>query len=111
LVAANHGRTQGVGMYFPVTGKDGTFRVASLPEGAYLISVMSTPAGTGAQIKKDQTAEVSIDVAPMLGAGQPAGANVPPVREHPRRLRQMRQMQQEQGAEGDPAVEGATPSP
>jgi protocatechuate 3,4-dioxygenase beta subunit len=102
LVAANHGRTAGVGMYFPVTDKDGAFRVPALPEGAYLISVMSTPAGTGVQIKKDETAEVSIDVSPMLGVGQPAAnANVPPVREHPRRLRQMRQ---QQGAgEGDSA--------
>lgn len=95
LVASNHGRAQGVAMYFPTTGPDGSFRVPALPPGPYLVSVMSTPAGTGVEVKKDETATVSIDVSPMLGAGQPS-AEAPPPQKHPRRLQEMRQKQQQQ---------------
>lgn len=107
LVASNHGRAQGVAMYFPTTGPDGAFSVPSLPAGAYLVSVMSTPAGAGVEVKKDETATVSIDVSPMLGAGQPSDA--PPPRPHARRLQEMRRQQQQQQG-GEPA-EGATPTP
>lgn len=104
LVASNRGRAAGIAMYFPVTGKDGTFRVPSIPEGSYLVSVMSTPAGAGVQVKKDEAASVNIDVSPMLGVGQPAVADAPP-REHRQRLRERRQQQQQgEGEPGDTAT-------
>jgi protocatechuate 3,4-dioxygenase beta subunit len=75
LVASNHGRAQGIAMYFPVTGEDGTFRVPTLPKGAYLITVMSTLEGRGVQVKSDEITNVDLDVGFVPGAGDP---NAPP---------------------------------
>jgi hypothetical protein len=113
LVASNHGRAQGVAMYFPVTGADGSFRVPALPPGPYLVSVMSTPAGTGIEVKKDETARALIDVSPAYTVRQPT-ADAPPPRPHPRRLQEMRQRRQQeaqQQQEQEPQENGAMPSP
>jgi protocatechuate 3,4-dioxygenase beta subunit len=112
LVAANHGRAKGVAMYFPVTGADGSFRVPSLPQGAYLVNVMSTPAGQGIEVKKGETATIDIDVGPALGS-LPPGYQPPAPNPHPRRLQQMRQQQQDQQQQGadSAGAEGATPTP
>jgi protocatechuate 3,4-dioxygenase beta subunit len=60
LVAANHG-DQGIAMYFPVTGPDGTFRVPSIPEGNYLVSVMSTTAAQGVVVHAGEVATADLD--------------------------------------------------
>ncbi len=110
LVASNHGRTQGVAMYFPMTGADGSFRLTSLPPGPYLVSVMSTPAGTGVEVKKDETASVALDISSSYSVREP-DPNAPPPREHPRRLREMRQKKEQQQGDGDPAEGAAVPAP
>ena len=69
LVASNHGRTQGIAMYFPVTAEDGTFRVPTLPKGAYLITVMSTMEGRGVQITPNEVTNVDLDVGFVPGMG------------------------------------------
>ncbi|MFT3775218.1 MAG: carboxypeptidase-like regulatory domain-containing protein [Minicystis sp.] len=109
LVASNHGRNAGVAMYFPVTAADGSFRVPSLPAGAYLVSVMSTPAGTGVEIKKDETANLNIDVSQAYTVRAPS-ADAPPPREHPRRIKEWRKQREEQG-EGEQPGEAAMPAP
>ena len=110
LIASNHGRNEGVAMYFPVTGNDGSFNVPSLPPGAYLVSVMSTPAGTGVEVKAGEIASVSLDISSAYAVQAP-DPNVPPPREHPRRLREMREKKQQQQGEGDPAEGAALPAP
>jgi hypothetical protein len=60
LVAANHG-DKGIGLYFPVTGQDGSFRIPAIPEGNYIVSVMSTAAGRGVSVKAGETATVDLD--------------------------------------------------
>src|SRR6185295_3294687 len=60
---ANRGRTEGIDMYFPVTGADGTFRLPSILEGAYLLSVMASTQGRGVQVKANEVTSVDFDVA------------------------------------------------
>lgn len=104
LVAANHGRAKGIAMYFPVTSADGTFTVASIPIGAYLISVMSTSAGTGLQVTKDEVAKTEIDVGAMPAAPPPPdGQN-----DRPRRRRARQNAQAEEAPAPAPAP---NPSP
>ncbi|APR85113.1 Hypothetical protein A7982_10462 [Minicystis rosea] len=109
LVASNHGRNAGVAMYFPVTAADGSFKVPSIPPGAYLVSVMSTPAGTGVEVKSGETANVALDLTSAYAVQTP-DPNAPPPREHPRRLREMREKQQQQ-QQGEPAEGSALPAP
>jgi hypothetical protein len=81
LIASNHGQQQGIAMYFPVTGADGSFRVPSIPEGNYLVSVMSTNAGRGVQVSGGDATTVDLDATPSRPSGdraaQPAPAPAP----------------------------------
>jgi hypothetical protein len=81
MVASNHGRQDGIAMYFPVTGADGTYRVPSIPEGNYLVSVMSTNAGRGVRVRAGEATTVDVDASPPAttgdGAAQPAPAPAP----------------------------------
>jgi hypothetical protein len=79
LVASNHGRDQGIAMYFPVTGADGSFHVPSVPEGNYLITVMSTTAGRGVRVTGGEVTTVDLDA----GFVTPTGDDTP----HPPRHR------------------------
>jgi hypothetical protein len=78
MVASNHGRQQGIAMYFPVTGADGSFRVPSIPEGNYLISVMSTNSGRGVQVRGGDATTVDIDASPATSTGDGAAPAPPP---------------------------------
>jgi hypothetical protein len=62
MVASNHGRTEGIDMFFPVTGDDGTFRLPKVPVGKYLTSVMSSPEGKGIEVKTGQVTDLELDV-------------------------------------------------
>ena len=62
MVASNHGRTEGIDMFFPVTGDDGTFRLPKVPVGKYLTSVMSSPKGKGIEVKTGQVTDLELDV-------------------------------------------------
>jgi Carboxypeptidase regulatory-like domain len=64
MVAANHGAEAGISLYYPMTGEDGTYRVADLPDGGYMVSVASTTKSTGIQLKGGTSADVDIDVTP-----------------------------------------------
>ena len=99
VLASNQGREKGVAMFFPVTREDGTFRVEALPIGAYLMSVMSTPAGASLQISDGQTTKSDIDIAEAF-APLPSASDQRPKNRRPRRAAQ-------------PAedAEGATPTP
>jgi hypothetical protein len=72
LVASNHGQEQGIGMYFPVTGADGSFKIDSIPEGNYLVSAMSTMAGTGVKVDAGEVANVELDASFMPPVGPQA---------------------------------------
>jgi hypothetical protein len=70
LVASNHGRQQGIAMYFPVTGPDGGYHVESLPEGHYLVSVMSTMASRGVQVRGGEATFADFDAGFARGADE-----------------------------------------
>lgn len=72
LIASNHGQEAGIGMYFPVTGPDGTFKIDSIPEGNYLVSAMSTMAGTGVKVDAGEVANVELDASFMPPIGPQA---------------------------------------
>ena len=77
MVASNHGRQQGIAMYFPVTGPDGSYRVPSIPEGSYLVSVMSTNSGRGVQVKSGEATTVDLDAMPQRSNGDRVVEPVP----------------------------------
>jgi len=62
LLAANDGSGL-MNMNYPVTGQDGTYRVAGLPEGKYVVIVSSTNQVLSAQVDKGAVQTVDIDVA------------------------------------------------
>ena len=72
VVIAGHGRKQGLDAYYPVTGADGTYQVDKLPEGAYIVNVISHSASRGAPVKPDEVATVDIDLS-----GQPVASRTP----------------------------------
>jgi len=72
LIAANHGRDKGLGSFYPVTDADGNYRVTNMPQGVYLVSVMSTNAGGGIRVHEGKVETLDLDVAPPPGYGMPA---------------------------------------
>ncbi|KYG04740.1 hypothetical protein BE21_44970 [Sorangium cellulosum] len=64
LVTTNRGRKPGFERHTPVTDNDGNFRVPSLAAGNYLITVMATPVGQGAQVDEGGVTTVNLDVTP-----------------------------------------------
>jgi hypothetical protein len=71
FVASFHGQERGVAMYFPVAGEDGSFRVPDMPEGAYVVNLLSSPETRGVQVAAGQVASVNIDVAAAPTADAP----------------------------------------
>lgn len=63
LVASNHGMEEGVDIYYPLTGKDGTYQLEGLPEGTYLVSVSSTTRSTGVNVKGGEVTTQDLDIA------------------------------------------------
>jgi hypothetical protein len=63
LVASNHGPANGIAVYFPATGDDGRFRLPSIPEGVYLVSLVSAQQSSGARVVAGDAAEVELDVS------------------------------------------------
>ena len=63
LIAANHGLEEGVDIYYPLTGKDGTYQLEGLPEGTYLVSVSSTTRSTGVTVKSGDVTTQDLDLA------------------------------------------------
>jgi hypothetical protein len=100
LVAANHGQEAGIAIYFPVTGEDGTFRIPQIPEGNYLVSVMSTSAGTGVRVNGGEAANVDLDAGFL-----------PPTSDMQPRPSRRREAQAPQGAQEAQPQQAPTPSP
>jgi Carboxypeptidase regulatory-like domain len=69
LIAANHGQQQGIALYFPVTGADGSYHVPTIPEGNYLISVMSTTEGRGVRVNGGELTKVDLDAGFVMPSG------------------------------------------
>ncbi|WP_437689513.1 carboxypeptidase regulatory-like domain-containing protein [Sorangium sp. So ce176] len=64
-----------IGLYSPVTAEDGSYRVSAISPGLYMISVESTIAGAGVQVKPGEVATVDLRVPDAPPAG---GASPPP---------------------------------
>jgi protocatechuate 3,4-dioxygenase beta subunit len=64
LLASGHGQS-GVDTYYAVTDPDGRYRFADLPEGLYLLSVISTTKGQGIKIAAGGVASLDLDVKPQ----------------------------------------------
>lgn len=52
-----------LGMYYPVTGIDGTYRVSGVPDGMYVLLVSSTERSIATTVTDGSTQTVDIDVA------------------------------------------------
>jgi hypothetical protein len=62
-VAANRGREKGLDMYYITTDREGAYRL-SVPEGNYLVSVVSAATAEGVAVEKDKVATLDLDVEP-----------------------------------------------
>ncbi len=82
MVASNLGRGKGLGVFYPVTGSDGTYHLEDLPRGPYAVSVVSTPVMHGATIKADETATVDLDVTASLNTLRPREPETKPTSFH-----------------------------
>ncbi|HVK65351.1 MAG TPA: carboxypeptidase-like regulatory domain-containing protein [Polyangium sp.] len=65
LVAANRGRTQGLDIRYPVTDKDGLYKLAGLPEGHYAVNVVTSARTEGVQVEEGQVAVLDLDIAAL----------------------------------------------
>ncbi|MDI1481049.1 carboxypeptidase-like regulatory domain-containing protein [Polyangium sp. y55x31] len=63
LVAANRGRVQGLDIRYPVTDKDGIYKLAGLPEGHYAVNVVTSAKTEGVQVEDGQVAVLDLDIA------------------------------------------------
>ncbi|MDI1449499.1 carboxypeptidase-like regulatory domain-containing protein [Polyangium sp. 6x1] len=63
LVATNRGREQGLDIRFPVTDKDGVYKIAGLPEGHYAVNVVTSAKTEGVQVDEGQVAVLDLDIA------------------------------------------------
>ncbi|MDC0746998.1 carboxypeptidase-like regulatory domain-containing protein [Polyangium mundeleinium] len=70
LVATNRGREQGLDVRFPVTDKDGVYKLAGLPGGHYAVNVVTSAKTEGVQVEEGQVAVLDLDIAepPKTGA-------------------------------------------
>jgi carboxypeptidase family protein len=78
LIASNHGLEEGLDLYYPVTGPDGTYELTGLPEGTYLVSVSSTARSTGVGIKAGEVTTQDLDIADKPPPRQPPPSEPPP---------------------------------
>lgn len=70
MLATQIGDDGAIGMFYPVTAEDGSFRASGLPTGGYIINVESTSIGTGVHVKPGEvtTADLQvIDLPSMKG--------------------------------------------
>ena len=67
VVAGNHGRKRGLGLYHPVTDAEGNYRVPSIQEGNYIVAVLSTNRGESVRLKDGEVVTMNINVAPAAG--------------------------------------------
>src|SRR5262249_26567693 len=58
MVASNHGLEQGVDAFYVNTGEDGSYLLSEIPEGMYLVQVVSTMLASGAHVKANDVATV-----------------------------------------------------
>jgi hypothetical protein len=63
LIASNHGLEDGLDLYYPITGADGTYQLDGLPDGTYLVSVSSTSRSTGVTVKGGEVTTQDLDIA------------------------------------------------
>ncbi len=63
LVASGHGNA-GVDTFYPVTDASGSYRLAGVGEGLYLVSVISTTQGKGVKVAAGGVMTVDLDVTP-----------------------------------------------
>lgn len=62
MLATAIGDEGAIGMYYPVTAEDGSYRVSGLPPGAYIINVESTSIGAGLRVKPDEVTTMDLRV-------------------------------------------------
>lgn len=77
MVATHLGEEGSVGLYYPMTAEDGSYRVSGLPPGVYLVSVMSTSTGDGVQVKAGEVATLDLRVIDPPSVKDKA-ASIPP---------------------------------
>jgi hypothetical protein len=63
LIASNRGKERGFDMRYPVTDSSGVYRVAGLPGGHYLVSVMSSSVSKSVQVEEGRCATLDLDLA------------------------------------------------
>ncbi|WP_437937880.1 MSCRAMM family protein [Sorangium sp. So ce341] len=51
-----------IGLHYPVTAEDGSYRVSGLTPGAYIINVESTSTGAGLRVKPDEVVTMDLQV-------------------------------------------------
>jgi hypothetical protein len=61
VAVANHGNEGGLGLYFLVTDAEGAFRLPSVSEGGYLVTLMSTAVSRGVLLKAGEVETVDLD--------------------------------------------------
>ena len=81
LIASNHGLEEGLDLYYPVTGPNGVYELAGLPEGTYLVSVSSTARSTGVGVKAGVITTQDLDIADKPPPRQPMPAQPPPAQD------------------------------
>ncbi|MDW8284132.1 MAG: carboxypeptidase-like regulatory domain-containing protein [Myxococcales bacterium] len=70
LAASGHG-DKGVDTYYAVTGPDGSYRFTELPEGLYLVSVITTMKGEGVTVQAGGVVTLDLDVTPRPEPEEP----------------------------------------
>jgi hypothetical protein len=63
MVVSNHGPDQGADTFNRSTGEDGSYRFSAIPEGMYMIRIVSTMLTSAARVEAGQTVTVDLDMA------------------------------------------------
>ncbi|WP_437570591.1 carboxypeptidase regulatory-like domain-containing protein [Sorangium sp. So ce542] len=78
MVATPIGDDGTIGLYYPVTAEDGSYRVSELPSGPYIINVESTSTGAGLKVKPDEVTTVDLSIIDLPGGKDKEAALPPP---------------------------------
>ncbi|KYG08328.1 hypothetical protein BE21_24330 [Sorangium cellulosum] len=62
VLATAVGDEGAIGMYYPVTAEDGSYRASGLPPGPYILNVESTSTGAGLRVRPDEVATMDLQV-------------------------------------------------
>ncbi|WP_437577426.1 MSCRAMM family protein [Sorangium sp. So ce887] len=65
MLATSVGDEGAIGMYYPVTAEDGSYRVSGLLPGAYIINVESTSVGAGMRVKPGEVTTMDLQVVDL----------------------------------------------